>query len=520
MIDRRQFLAGVASAALVGGRAPSEASSLAPTSVNLVPEAPCRAPNYWCTWAVQNYMFGQGFHALDPLVLEGESGSKLAHNSMNESVVFGKNGWANTFFSRIRPDLFLLLDDGWESGGTATFELEMSRFASFKGNAAERLHQLNGAVRNAKWRGTALWCRNTPGGSEDAHLQELSRMADIRYWKVDLGDPEFNLVRLRDQNHVPLTLEHVHGEPPVNGDWRTDGRFGEQAFESRRLQILAHTDVYRTYDVTSILSLPTTIDRLAEMLKGAQGHPEVRALLNVEDEVYLAAVMGCTMGILRHPLRGLRPEPDVDLFFSGPRQCKKRMDEVVRAIRWQRLARPVPAGAGQVRASAEILTDSWTFERAQTWQEELIGQRVNQGAPACLSRDNELPQVEAQGEKPFVFAMKFPNGALAVGSGERTLPGRGWVSPKCAVTLEAEDAKGPLGVFGDFESVTFNLRSPIGSVRVLAQDLAGNKAFDVTREIQVRGRSLHIPGDVIRRVGLEAATPGDPSSPGLVIAFE
>jgi hypothetical protein len=464
-------------------------------------------------------MFGHGLPALDPAILEGESGSKLAHNAMSESVVFGKDGWAHRFFSRIRSDLYLLLDDGWEAGGTATFELEKSKFSSFQGSAVERLYQVNRAAKNANWRGAALWCRNTPGGAEDARLEELSRGADIRYWKIDIGDPEFNLVRVRDQKHIPLTLEHVHGELPVNGDWRADGRFGNQPWDSRRMQILAHTDIYRTYDVTSILSLPTTLDRLAEMLKGAEGHSEIRGLLNVEDEAYLAAVMGCTMGVLRYPLSGLRPKPDTDLFFNGPRQAKRRMDEVVRAVRWQRIAPPLPAGNGEVRVSAETLIDSWIFERGQTWQNELVGQKVNQGAPARLSRNIELPQVEAHGELPFIFAMKFPNGAVALGCHERTLPGRGWFVPKCAATLEVGDAHGPFGVFGDFESVTFNLNSAIGNFRVLAQDLAGDNAFDVTSKVQVRGRSLHLPGEIIRRIGLEAATPGDVSSPGLLIAL-
>jgi hypothetical protein len=97
------------------------------------------------------------------------------------------------------------------------------------------------------------------------------------------------------------------------------------------MEVLQHTDVYRTYDVTSILSLLTTLDRVSEMLKGAEGHSEVHGLLNVEDEVYVAAALGCTMGILRHPLKGIRPGKDTDLFFNGPRQTKKRMDEVVRA---------------------------------------------------------------------------------------------------------------------------------------------------------------------------------------------
>jgi hypothetical protein len=242
-------------------------------------------------------------------------------------------------------------------------------------------------------------------------------------------------------------------------------------------------------------------------------------LLNVEDEVYLAAVMGCTMGVLRHPLCGLRPEPDTDLFFNGPRQAKRRMDEVVRALRWQRIAAPVPASKGALRVGAETLTDGWTFKRGETWQNDLAGQRVYQGAPARLSRDIELPRVTVEGEPPFVFAMKFPNGAVAVGCQERTLPGRGWFMPQCDVGLDVSGANGPFGVFGNFESVTFDFRSRVGNIKVLAQDLAGDKVSDITREVEIRGRSLHVPGKIIRRVGLEAATPGDISSPGLVIAI-
>jgi hypothetical protein len=522
MMDRRHFLAGAASAAIVNCADRTKAGSNSPNSTgrNLIPQTPCHAPNYWCTWAVQNYMFGHDLRKLDPAILEGESGSKLAHNAMSEAVLFSSNGWAREFFPKIRRDLYLLLDDGWESGGTATFELETSKFPSFQGSAAERLSQLNRAAQEASWRGAALWCRNTPGGAQDSRLEELSRTADIRYWKIDVGDPAFNLIRVRDQKRIPLMLEHVHGELPVNGDWRADGRFGSQPWDSRRMQILAHTDVYRTYDVTSILSLPTTLDRLAEMLKGAQGHPEIHGLLNVEDEVYVAAVMGCTMGILRHPLFGLRPQPDTDLFFNGPRQPKKRMDEVVRALRWQRMAPPVPAGNGTVHVSPDALTDSWVFRRGETWQTDLVGQRVYQGAPACISRNIELPQVTAPGEHPFVFAMRFPNGTVAVGSQERTQPDRGWFMPKSSVALDVGDAAGPFGVFGDFESLTFNFSSQLDNTRILAQDLAGDEACDITRDVQIRGRSLRVPGEIIRRVGLQAATRGDVSSPGLVIAIE
>ena len=521
MVDRRQFVGAMIATAIASHVEGFAKDSRLPrkTANSLIPEKPSNTPSYWCTWAAQNYMYGHDLAELDPKVLEGDSGSKLAHDAMTEKTLFGRTGWAEDFFPKIRTDVLFLLDDGWQAGGTATFELDLNKFPSFSGSSLERLKRLNHAIQGAGWRGTALWCRNTPGGDADSRLENLSQNAGIRYWKVDIGDPSFNLVRLRDETHTPLTLEHVHGEWPVNGDWKNNGRVGAQHWGSKRMEILRHTDVYRTYDVTSILSLPTTLDRLAEMLKGAEGHSEVHGLLNVEDEVYVAAVMGCTMGIMRHPLTGMRPGEDADLFFNGPRRTKKRMDEVVRALRWQRIAPPFSPGLGSANVSDEILTDSWIFDRGQTWQNEIIGATVRQGAPACLARNISLPEVKVKGEKPFVFATRFPNGAVAIAAQERTQVGNPWYMPACDVTLSVADAPGPYGVFGYFDSLTLASDKPLHDQRILAQDLAGNEAIDISSLVQVRGKSLYIPGNVIRRIGLHNATPGDISAPGLVLAL-
>jgi len=464
-------------------------------------------------------MYGHHLASLDPRMLEGDSGSSLAHDSMSEEVLFGKNGWAADFFPRIRNDLYLLLDDGWEVGGTATFELDVKKFPSFTGTSSQRLQKLNDAVRKAGWRSTALWCRNTPGGDADHQLEEISHSAGIPYWKIDIGDPAFHLIQLRNEARIPLTLEHVHGESPVNGNWRKDGRFGTQPWGSRRQAILKNTDIYRTYDVTSILSLPTTLDRVAEMLRGADGHPEIHGLLNVEDEVYIAAALGCTMGILRHPMQGMRPGTDADLFFNGPRQAKKRMDEVVRSLRWQRIASPFSPGKGHVTISDERLTDSWTFERGQTWQNDIVGMRVNQSAPAVIARNIAMPRVESNSEKPFVFAAAFPNGAVAIAAQERTTIGRGWYMPSCDVTMSVADAPGPFGIFGDFNRLTLTFNKPLQQKRIMAQDLAANHSVDITANVQIRGNEISIPSTLIRRVGLQAATPGDISSPGMIVAL-
>jgi hypothetical protein len=326
-------------------------------------------------------------------------------------------------------------------------------------------------------------------------------------------------MRLRDWSHTALTLEHVHGEIPVNGDWAKDGRFEPQTWDSRRVEILRRSDVYRTYDVTSILSLPTTLDRVAQLLNAAQNHPGVRGLLNVEDEAYVAAVLGCTMGIMRHPLVGLRPDGDVDLFFNGPRQAKRRMDEVVRAVRWQRIAPPFTAGIGSFAMSSEILIDSWVLERGQTWQSDLVGQTIRQGAPACLARSIALPQVNASGEKPFVFAAAFPNGAAAIGAQQRTHPGNAWFMPSCEVTLHVAGLPGPFGIFGEFSSLTLVFDRPVTAKRILAQDLAGDDPLDISSQVRIEGPRLHLPGETLRSVGLHNQTPRDLSSPGLVLAI-
>jgi hypothetical protein len=464
-------------------------------------------------------MYGQKQGSLDVALLEGDSGNRLAHNAMNENAVFGQEGWATAFHSKVRQDLYLLLDDGWEAGGTATFRLDADKFPSFKGSSVERLRALNKEIERFGWRGAALWCRNTPGGSADFDLESLCSNAGIRYWKVDIGDPNFNLIRTRNSSRVPLTLEHVHGELPVNGNWKEDGRFGPQAWDSRRVEILRNTDVYRTYDVTSILSLPTTLDRIAEMLRTAAGHSEFHGLLNVEDEVYVAAVLGCTMGVMRHPLRGLRPANDPDLFFSGPRYIKSRMDEVTRALRWQRIAPPFLCGIGTFESDTEILKDGWTFATGETWQSELVGTTVWQSAPATLARNVALPVVKAAGEKPFVFAARFPNGAVAVGAQERTRPGHAWYMPRCKVMLNVGDAPGPFGIFGEFDRLTLTFAKAPRGKRILAQDLAGDEPVDITPLAEFDGTSIHLSGDVLRQAGLRDRTPGDLSSPGAVVAL-
>lgn len=87
---------------------------------------------------------------------------------------------------------------------------------------------------------------------------------------------------------------------------------------------------------------------------------------------------------------GMSEARDVDLFFMGNRQAKKRMDEVDRIVRWGRIAPPfgarAPGGAWIEQDTETTLMDSWLFEPGDTWDKRSWGKTIEQGAPARVTR--------------------------------------------------------------------------------------------------------------------------------------
>ncbi len=500
-------------------------------SPNLVPRQGQGAPSYWCTWSLQNYVFYRKAPSFSGVGFLNGDANREVEAQLTESHVFGPDGWAKTILPRVRNDLYFLFDEGWERGGYASFELDQQKFPGFTGSSTDQLKRMNDDIRKLGWRGAAVWCRGPKGGENDVQAIASLQAAGIEYCKIDQGDNKHHLERVRNDRKAKLLFEHVAIEGPVNGDWEHDGRFKLDKFYPTypvtsdqpadtypRTAILHGADVYRTYDVTSYLSLPTTLDRVGQVLFYAQGRTDTQAIINVEDEVYVAAALGCTMGIMRHPYAEVRADGVPDWAFAGPRQIKRRMDEVVRALRWQRIAAPFPSNLGKMRLSEETLTDAWQFGPHETWFDRIAGKLVKQGAPAIMARDIDLPVVSAAGEKPFVIASRFPSGAVAVAVHERTTPGKAWYMPPASVRLSLAGARGPIGIFGQMDELRLVADTDLTGARFLAQDLAGDAAVDVTRRIRLTGtREVVIPGSLIREIGLGAATPGDLSSPGLVL---
>ena len=291
-------------------------------------------------------------------------------------------------------------------------------------------------------------------------------------------------------------------------------------------QAITWADTFRTYDVDALLSIPQTLSRVVGELNYS-AEPPAKGLVNCEDEVYLGAALGCSYGVMRHSFAGNLPDGRQDFVFPPlTRDLKHCTDEVVRAVRWHRLAPAFAVGTNPAAVSSELLTDQWIFQKDESWR-IAAGQEQLASAPAAVTRGLPLPKVTlASGSvKPFVVASRSPNGAVAVATLGRTLcpsaTNRQWITGEVAdVTLPIGPASGPVGIFGRYHSLTLIFDKPVAGQRVLAQDLAGDTPEDITPLVRVSGDHLLVPGAVIDRIGRSAATPGDKSDPGLVLVVQ
>jgi hypothetical protein len=524
---------------------PNARAGSASHGLNLVPEEPGSTPSYWCTWGIQNY----SMEDVD------ENSHSMVANNLTEELLFERPGWAANYFPKIRRDLDLLFDLGWEvplglqfdkeRWRLGTLEVATDKFPSCTGTPAERLRKLNELTRRAGWRGAAIWVpAQAPGDGKNGVLVDMknleeyfrqrarwTREAGIEYWKVDYGarggDADFRhmLTRIAHEANPPIRVEHARGTGPVNDEdipWENlaghhtgryrawdDGKILRQAVE-----LMKFSDILRTYDVTAYLSVPTTLDRVAQILADTSKSETANGIINCEDEPYIAAGLGCATGILRHPLW-----KDIRGKAYDPYQVRHRIDETTRAVRWQRLAPAWPVNQSPIALDPKIRKDAWKFHEGETWGLWLNGKEVVQSAPARVARGTKLPEVAAVGAAPFVIASRHPNGMLAVATLPRITAQQGIHFPLADVSIEVGAGDRPIGIFGRYRSLTLRLTREMGNRRIWAQDLAGDEAVDVTTQTRRDGSTLTLSGELIERVGLSAATPGDVSSPGMVLAL-
>lgn len=82
------------------------------------------------------------------------------------------------------------------------------------------------------------------------------------------------------------------------------------------------------------------------------------------------------------------------------------------------------------------------------------------------------------------------------------------------------EADFPIGVFGKYKKLILNFKNLRGHITVYAQDLAANKAINITQDVEIQNNSLILPGELIEKIGTEANRTDDLSEPGLVLKIK
>ncbi len=479
--------------------------------VTLIPDAPTHeTANYACTWNTQGRFCGGTVTIRDVL--------------MDENLFAPGKGWAYEFPESVRKDLILLLDDGWdlplsENGEDnrdyyGSFVLDPIKFPGYGETEVERLKTLSDKIRAAGWRGMGVWvcCQEDAfHTSADGHYDESywiekilwSKEAGILYWKNDWGNYAYTeswrrfISETANRLYPELIIEHI------TGDYGTNDPLGSGTCEGKianMCRCASYSDVFRSYDVTTQLSAATTMDRVARLLNGAYlEEGDHMGLLNCEDELYLAAALGLSAGIMRSRSFG-----------------KGDLDEATRMVNWHRIAPPFEITAYPNHISDLTLTDEWHFTD-DTWDTTIQNRMVPQHAAAAVSRGTALPV--AFGPKiPFLAASRNPTtGALSIATLRRTVGGTSNSLVYAGVKWDVGPLTGPIGIFGVYKTLTLTFDRDISGLPILAQDLMGETAFDITDLVSVQGNELVLDGILLHDIGVAAATALDPSEPGLIL---
>lgn len=511
------------------------------SSVNLVPKEASTAPNYWCTWYVQNYWQQRGGEITDFKAINNPN----AREELNYELLFNEDdGWVNSYLPKGRSDYYFLIDHGWQTKRKSERTVEGSKpFFSMQidpndfeeyadAEPEESLRLFNEEIQSRGWRGLGLWVRGSVDSLSARTFVEWSKHAGVEYWKIDGGGIEnYYSYKIKEEIYPELTLEYICGaNGPLNPNY-DDATLKEYpspfaiggAKQSDALNIIRNTDVFRTYDVAPILVSTSTMRRVHDILEQTQSSSEYIAVLNIQDDPQVAAGMGCLIASKRHSNYMERTYKGEDFHHQirGKRMVQHRMNEIERFGRWQRIAPAFPAGEGTYLSSNVELIDSYPHTERDTWFKPCYGKVVYQSAPAIMSRNMPLPKVEIDGDAPYVMATEYPNGAVCVATEGRVKPEDQWYEPRAKVTISISDITKPIGVFGHYSQLVLEFDTAIEEgVSIWMQDLIADRAVDISSDVTINGNSITIDGGLIDKVGTSAGSSGDISVPGAVIKVE
>lgn len=471
---------------------------------------------------------------------------------LSDEFLFGKRGVLVDYMQDIRKDMYVLLDDGWDipynDDYTAfgSLVLNEERFPYGKESPAERLAVLNQKIIDLGYAGTALWVPMSCIGEDKEHLFDKDSFRDywierakwvnyakIAYLKVDWGFHE------RDVEYRELLTDIVKEFAPDTKIEHAvlDSWFYNPNHNTNKLaDLLRISDAFRCYDVRFDFNAVTTLGRAASMLTlDCDMRKDCEGLINVGEEPYVAASLGCTMGIMSHPLlRGSIISMVPDDFKDGisHRMTLKSeyhsFDNYQRALRWQRLAPATPFVKGDTVCSVEWLEDSWTYEKEPYPYtiNDMTGKTIRQTAPQIVARGTSLPEIKRvpshyrKPYEPYVAAsVNGETGVYTIATLPRTIDRvMNCTTPAADIVARGVPSDKCFGVFGIYNSLTLEFDRSIEGMRLYGGDILLDEHEDITEldGVCIEGNTLKLDGELISRLGLECAAFHDLSDPACV----
>ena len=482
---------------------------------SLIPLESMPTESYLCTWDLQADVAGK-------LGIEGETCSQL-RDALTTQTIFGEENYYHCVEREFRSGLYFMLDDGWDvpfgtkdivGNGREFFGSiapDPEKFAEFGDTPEKRLKGLSKKVKEYGYAGLGLWIAAQQVNETEKCNSETARKyweeraiwchkAGISYWKVDWGDHQRDVEYRRMMTETVrkfapgLIIEHAIPQQPY------DTINGEEFVEYRRKtteQLLPISDVFRLYDVYKPFREVALLARADEVFScDVKREYDVLGLVNAEIEPYVAAALGCTVGIMKHST------------------------EMRALLNWQKISPPFGIFECGYKKSDERLYDKLYFENDIIFM-STASKEIVESAPAIMARGCDLPKVTACGEiVPFVAVSKNPRtGSYALASFRRNIDPNRNVWGLADVELRVDEKELTLGIFGIFNAVHLVFDDDIEqNITIMAQDLAGcGDAVDITKQIVIKGNILTLEGRLLRSFGKQNRGNGDESIPATVL---
>lgn len=522
--------------------------------MKLIPSFGKNRANYWCSWRNQRLFMPDPF--MHMRLYDKKKHEAVQRDMLSDEFLFGNPGVVSGYMQGIRSDMLVMLDDGWdlpyEGDYTAVGSLILNpdRFPYGGRTPADDLTTLSKKISDLGYSGTGLWVPMTVQGETWQSLCDLAAFrafweerarwiadAGIAYLKVDWG------IHQRHLHYREALTEIIHKYSPgtlvehaVLDGWFFDPEADRQPL-SGALRI---SDAFRCYDVKFEFNSASTLGRATAMLTlDTEMKEGCSGIVNVGEEPYLAAALGCAMGIMSHPLlRGSVISMLPDRFENGMANTRllksdfHSFDHYERALRWQRLAPVMDFVRGETVFSPEILEDSWTYDKEPYPYTvgELQGKCVRQTAPAIVARNAPLPQLlraeapyQTKEHVPYVVASRNrETGVYTVATLTRTIDGvMNCTTPSADVVCRGLSADKCFAVFGEYRTLTLEFDESIEGCRLFGGDILLDDQPDITAAdgVQIEGNRLTLSGDLLHKIGLEGASFHDLADPGSVFCL-